>query len=665
MLIACRSRPLALLLLAAGIAAPARPALAGGSPVPSALPWSPQRQVNVETAGNQEWPDVVARLDDGWTIAWEDAESGRIVVRNLARDGTPESAERTVASGPVRDPAIARLDDGRMVVAWLSEPPPLSLGLVNGIQARLLSSAGLPTGVVFDVAPLTVPPWNVDVAAADGGGFVVAWGTGGGRDIGVRRFAANGTPLEAPRDANTLSGEQFWVRLCRLAAGRGHLLVWTSDTSGGNDASDWSVQWRRLDAAGDFDGPEAQANEVVLGTQYVPDVAPTPDGGFAVVWESIPGPGLDGASAPLGLVDGIALRIFDRNGVATMAEQTVSAAGGEQALLPSIASGATGDLFLSWTTGGTEITGLRHAPWPQGAFGGEFPVDDFADAVAPVFVRLAADARGDFALVWQSQGASPGGDDDGRSIQMRPMTPGRVAAWTFEEGSGPFAADAAGLVADDAVLGAGDPVWSWGPPGLGALAFLGAGFADVSPSADLALSDPGVTIAAWIYLETPPSALPEPFASIYDAVEDNYVLYLDRAEGELRFKVTLANGATARPGIAEGDLPLRQWIHVAGVYAGDGAARIFLDGVERDVHPAANLVGPVRSVPAQVAALGRNGVGASGYFDGRVDALSVWRRGLTPAEIVLVRGPLLFADGFERGDALSWSTLVGLDRPPR
>jgi hypothetical protein len=663
MIVDRRRRPFAHLLLAATLAAPARPVLAGGSPVPSALPWSAQRQVNVETAGHQERPDVVARDGGGWTAVWEDAESGRIVARNLARDGTPESAERTVVSGPVRDPAIARLDDGRLVVAWLSEPPPLSLGLTNGIQARLLSSAGLPTGAVFDVAPLTVPPWNVDAAADDGGGFVVAWGTGGARDIGLRRFDANATPLEAPRDANTLDGEQIWVRICRLAGGRGHLLVWASDTSNGNDASDWSVQWRRLDAAGLFDGPEAQANAVVLGTQYLPDVAPTPDGGFALVWESIPGPGADDGPDPLGLVDGIALRIFDREGVATVAEQTVSAAGGGQAVLPSIETGARGDLFLSWTTGGTEITGLRHAPWPQGAFGGEFQVDDFADSQVPVFVRLAADERGDYALVWQAQGDSPGGDDDGRSVQMRPMTPGRVAAWGFEEGSGPLAEDAAGLVADDAVLGAGDPVWSWGPPGLGALEFLGAGFANVSPSVDLALSDPGVTIAAWIYLETPPSALPEAFASIYDAVEDNYVLYLDRNEAELRFKVTLANGATARPGIAEGDLPLRQWIHVAGVYAGDGAARIFLDGVERDVHPAANLVGPVRSVPAQVAALGRNGVGASGYFDGRVDALSVWRRGLTPAEIVLLRGPLLFADGFERGDVLSWSTVVGLDRP--
>ena len=66
----------------------------------------------------------------------------------------------------------------------------------------------------------------------------------------------------------------------------------------------------------------------------------------------------------------------------------------------------------------------------------------------------------------------------------------------------------------------------------------------------------------------------------------------------------------------------------------------------------------MRSTPAQVAALGRDGVSDRYYFDGRIDEIEVWRRALSQDEIRLFLGPRIYGDGFERGSTLGWSTVV-------
>jgi hypothetical protein len=649
--------PSAALLLAFALAA--APARGGASGSPSLLAWADQLQVNVTTALQQQDADPEALAAGGWLVVWKDQGLGAVLARTFDRDGTPRTDERTVVEGTVGSPEVARLDDGRFVVVWLSLVESPLHGLVTGVQGRFLTAAGQPVGSVFTVQTLSLPPRSADVAAADAGGFIVAWTSSDTSDVFVRRFGPTASPLEEAVPASSISGVQSDVNLCRLRGGRGHVLVWSSDTSTGGDGSGSSVQWRRLGPDGAFPAPEAQANDFVLGDQYRAKVAPTSDGGFAVTWESDPGPGLDLEAASVGAGNGIVLRLFDADGSPLAPEETLSENDGASTAFPTIATAPGGDLLVAWTLLGEILRSARHAPWPAGAIGAELRVDDFDAAVDLRHSRAVFDGNGDAAIVWQSAGASPGGDGSSTSVQLRPFTTGRVGRWKLDEGTGSTAGDSAGLVGDDAVLGAGDPIWSWGRPGSGALAFLGAGLADLSPSLDLDVSDPGVSIAAWLYLETPPSALPEAFASVLDAIEDNYVLYLDRAAAELRFKVTLANGASTRPGIAEADLPLRQWIHVAGTYAGDGSARIYLDGVERDLHTAASLIGPVRSVPAQVAAFGRNGVGDAYYFDGRIDEIEVWRRGLSPEEIEILRGRFLFGDGFERGDTLSWSQGFG------
>lgn len=167
----------------------------------------------------------------------------------------------------------------------------------------------------------------------------------------------------------------------------------------------------------------------------------------------------------------------------------------------------------------------------------------------------------------------------------------------------------------------------------------------ISPTLDFASDQ--VTVAAWVNLSVLPSGLPEGFGGIFDSVQDNYVLYLDRGNRELRFKVTDARGQAARPGIPESSLVQGEWIHVAGVYNGRagqaaGEATIYLNGTLMDTHVGNDGSGGnglnafVRT--GQAAAIGRNGTENRYLLTGSVDDLAVWSRALAPGEIAYLAG---------------------------
>ena len=142
-----------------------------------------------------------------------------------------------------------------------------------------------------------------------------------------------------------------------------------------------------------------------------------------------------------------------------------------------------------------------------------------------------------------------------------------------------------------------------------------------------------------------PSRLPGDYSFIYGSDLASYSLYLDRNRGELQFRVTDANGHFASPGIPEAALQTDVWHHVAGVYDGAaapgvGQVSIYLDGQLQDTHvgdDASPGLGLTQAVlPGQFAALGRRGDQDEFYFSGILDDVALWRRALSPAEIVLI-----------------------------
>lgn len=135
-----------------------------------------------------------------------------------------------------------------------------------------------------------------------------------------------------------------------------------------------------------------------------------------------------------------------------------------------------------------------------------------------------------------------------------------------------------------------------------------------------------VSVSLWAKLPHKPSELPGPYAPLFDSETDNYVLYGDRGNNELRFKVTTSGGAE-RPGIPGAEVTTGEWMHIVGVYDGS-QAMIYLNGELKDSHP---ITGTVNT--GQVATMGRTG---STYLQGSLDQVEIYEKALTEEEIIRI-----------------------------
>ncbi len=149
-------------------------------------------------------------------------------------------------------------------------------------------------------------------------------------------------------------------------------------------------------------------------------------------------------------------------------------------------------------------------------------------------------------------------------------------------------------------------------------------YVSFAPSTSFNINGSEVTLSLWTKLALLPTELPTAYGPLFDSETDNYVLYEDKANNQLRFKVTTSDGA-ARPGIAAADLVKDQWIYVVGVYDGS-EARVYLNGVKKGVLP---LTGIVK--PGQAATLGLSG---ASYFKGSIDQVEVYNIALTDQDVM-------------------------------
>lgn len=166
-------------------------------------------------------------------------------------------------------------------------------------------------------------------------------------------------------------------------------------------------------------------------------------------------------------------------------------------------------------------------------------------------------------------------------------------------------------------------------------------YANIASNATFNINTNELSFSTWLKLEQLPVQLATSFGAIFDSTTDCYVLYLDKANNELRFKITDANGHAARPGIAALFLQTNQWLHIAAVYNGNfgtaGRATIYLNGTLMDTHtgndaaPGTGLVASVKT--GQVASIGREGPTGGNGFSGMADDFAIWKRALTATEI--------------------------------
>ncbi len=132
-----------------------------------------------------------------------------------------------------------------------------------------------------------------------------------------------------------------------------------------------------------------------------------------------------------------------------------------------------------------------------------------------------------------------------------------------------------------------------------------------------------VSVSVWTVLNYLPADLPASFGPIFDSETDNYVVYEDRGNNELRFKAATSGGA-ARPGIKASELKTGEWLHIVGVYDGTNA-KIYLNGILKSTLP---LTGTVNK--GQVATLGKSG---TSFFSGKIDNVQIFNKALSYSEV--------------------------------
>lgn len=340
-------------------------ALSLTSPAAAQLPFGPETQANSLTTYTQQSPVVAAAPDGTFLIAWSsdwsngnDHRAGSVQLRRFGNAGGPLGSELQVNQNEGYDEHPSRIHvnaTGRFKVMWSSIDNSPCCFLVGGSGRRYRpdgspmadefvvggtseysgspATAARPTGefvavrrIETDLEVRRFDPrgsvvgefviaaatshylWSPAVVVGPEGEFVITWvdedlsAYPSTRVIRARRYAADASPLggafevAGPGDAD----RPAYPSMARNGNGQ-FIVVWSDLRSAGPDNSGSSIQARSFDVQGHPLGTRVQVNDLTLGSQSRPRVAPGLDGSFLVVWQD-GGSGYFGAD-PAGLAD--------------------------------------------------------------------------------------------------------------------------------------------------------------------------------------------------------------------------------------------------------------------------------------------------------------------------------------------------------------------------
>lgn len=189
---------------------------------------------------------------NGFMAGWSLRGKQGIAARRLTASGQRTGPELRLNSRPVDQLAsvsVVGLADGSFVAVWLGRTPGGTRTAV--VRARRFSPSGKPLGPDFDVNTLplgkldTSYGFGLEVAAAPGGGFVVAWGLSQG--VYLRWFNGSGTPL-GPELMASASGDSLAFPESMAFDDAGNLLLLFN-------LDYYSLQLRLFDPQGRPQGP--------------------------------------------------------------------------------------------------------------------------------------------------------------------------------------------------------------------------------------------------------------------------------------------------------------------------------------------------------------------------------------------------------------------------
>jgi hypothetical protein len=374
-------------------------------------------RANTYTTNNQESPGVGMGADGRFVIAWEspgiDGSNDAIVGQRYAAPGTPQGANFQVNSYTTSSQdelAVAMARDGTFVVVWES---PGQDGSNYGVFGQRYAASGSPLGGEFQVNTFTTnDQGRPSVAIAPNKSFVVIWASraqvpGGIFETFAQRFDAAGTRIGGEFQVNTYTtGYQIPVRggpAVAVDGGGNFVVAWISYDPVGpsQDGSLAGIFGQRFSAAGTRLGGEFQVNTYTTDFQYGPTVAMASsgagfDGNFVVVWDS---DGQDGSAY------GVFGQRFSASGNRLGAEFQVNTYTTNVQYEAKVAADARGNFIVAWQSRLSGITSdevmARRFSFNGTPRGAEFRVNTYTTS-GQGNASIASDRVGNFTVAWES-----------------------------------------------------------------------------------------------------------------------------------------------------------------------------------------------------------------------------------------------------------------------
>jgi flagellin-like hook-associated protein FlgL len=250
--------------------------------------------INQNTLGNQYKANITEVSGGGFMVTWyDDAVGAGFMGRRYNASGVAQTSEfriNATSGNAVQDGTVTQLTDGNFVAAYSINGQD---GSSSGIYARKFNSSGAAIGAEFRVNTYTANgQTDPDVAALNGGGFVVTWDSDGqdGEYKGVyaQRYDSTGSAAGSEFRVNqATAGFQTSSSVTTLASGD-FVVTWTDD-------NDNSVKIKRYTSSGvALSGDMTVKAGIATDRAQLSVVQSLNDGGFIVAYANSTSTGIFG-----------------------------------------------------------------------------------------------------------------------------------------------------------------------------------------------------------------------------------------------------------------------------------------------------------------------------------------------------------------------------------
>lgn len=303
---------------------------------------------NLSTTGHDAYEPQVAVAPDGTaTVVWKKFDGFHYLIqeRRIAGDGTREASSHTLseAKQDAVEPQVGVAEDGTATVVWSRYD-----GSESVVQARQIAPDGEPEPATETLSATGESAIQPRLATAADGASTVVWNRFDGSNwiVQAQRLSPAGLPEGATQDLSAAGRSAAEPQLALGPAGAA-TVVWDRF-----DGSNFVVQARRLDPAGEPAGPAVQLSAGGRDAAE-PALAISPDGTATVLWSRF-----DGSSFI------VQRRDLEPDGTLS-ATESLSAAG-RSASYPTLSWGGDGALAMAWSRydGAADVVQSKTVPLP-------------------------------------------------------------------------------------------------------------------------------------------------------------------------------------------------------------------------------------------------------------------------------------------------------------